>query len=187
MSTIKANDRVKVVVGTRYYDILGNQIGQVLRTYDFADGVAIVEFPEGMTVKIAIDDLVKIEVKPQETEEAKVEIPEGVKRITEEEFRKAVIEVTSDFAANNGGFMRGATGVIMGANISSKLFKSQDSVVMTKDELIVTLWDGCNPVNVSESTGGEMPLDKSLSVSISGIISLRKIADILFDDESENA
>lgn len=186
MSTIKVNDQVKVVSSECYLDMFTGCIGKVLRIHEtLTVPVAIVELEDGTTVKLSINDLVKIEVKVQQTEESKVEIPEGAKRITDEDYKIAVSESASDFSVKNGDFMRGMSGVIIGADIGKKLFESQDSVVMTKDEFIVTLWDGCSPENIRESTGGKMPIDKSLTVSISGIIALRKVADILFDDESE--
>lgn len=189
MSVIKANDLVKVVADNGYNGFRYNpyQIGRVLRTYDVADGVAIVEFSSGMIVKIPFDRLFKIEVEPRENEEVKVEIPEGAKLITAVDYDNAVFESVSDFTETVGDYMGGMAAASLGTEIGEKLFESQDSVVMTKDEFIVTLWDACSPVNVSKSTNGEMSLDESLMVSITGIIALLNVADILFDDESENA
>lgn len=185
MSTIKANDRVKVVVGTRYYDILGNQIGQVLRTYaDISDGVAIVEFPEGMTVKIAFDELVKFEPKREETEEAKRDIPEGAKLITKEDFDKAIMEATLS-AKDPRRLLGSLSGTVVGHNIGRKIFESEDAVYMTKDQFIATLWDGCSPANIGESIGNQMSGEKCVHISITAMIGLEQTIEILFGESEE--
>ena len=181
---IKVNDRVKVVSCKHYLDIFKDRVGTVVRVYEtISDPIAIVEFEDGVTAKIPFETLLK--VTTQQTEEAKSDIPEGAKRITEADYKKAVSESASYFVAKSGAFTRGMSGVITGAKIGDKLFESQDSVVMTKDEFIVTLWDGCSPMNIRDNTGGKMSIDRSLGVSISCIIALRKVADILFDESEE--
>ena len=176
---IKENDKVKVVVGTRYYDILGNQIGRVLRTYDVADGIAIVEFPEGMTVKLSLEEVVKFESKPQETN-----IPEGAKLITRKAFDKAVIVSAYD-TMDPKKFIGSLTGAIVGRNIGKKIFESEDAVYMTRDQYVGTLWDGCNPVILGASVDNQMSVDKCVHVSISAMLALENTIDILFGESEE--
>jgi len=182
MSAIKVNDLVKVVSCESYLDLFKDRTGKVTRIFEtLTVPVAIVELEDGSTIKVPVNNLDKVEVKPQESE-----IPEGAKRITEAEFREAVAQVTSHFAARRGDIMLGMTGLMVGADIGRKLFGSQDSVVMTKDEFIVNLWDGCSPVNVSESVNGKMTLDQSLPVAISAIHSMRDLANTIFDESDHD-
>lgn len=186
MSRINVNDRVKVVAGFGWVRMFNGWVGVVQRMHELrADTVAIVEFEDGTTAKISVDDLVKVEYKSRETEDPNT-IPEGAKRITADDFGDAVAKSTASFAVNVGDITKGMSGLLVGADIGRKLFESRDSVVMTKDEVIATLWDGCSPANVCDSVDGETSLDKSFVISINAIESLREVADILFG-ESKNA
>lgn len=181
--SIKVNDRVKVMACEGYLDLFKDRTGKVTRIFEtLSVPIAIVELEDdnGSTIKVPVNNLVK--VKPQETED----VPEGAKLITKEAFDCAIVESTSGFAAKNGDVMRGISGLIVGADIGKKLFGSQDSVVMTKDEFIVALWDGCSPVNVRESVAGKMTLDQSLPVAITAIAAMRTLANILFDESDHD-
>lgn len=154
------------------------RVGKVERIFNY---VALVRIEDEL-VKCDLNDLVKVE--PHET--AKEEIPEGAKRITAEDFRHAVIKATSSFGIKNDNVLGGLTGTIVAAEIGLKLFDSRDSVIMTKDEFIVTLWNGCSPESIKAGVGGQMPLDESLTVSISSINALRDLPDILFDKSDDD-
>lgn len=181
---LKENDKIKVKEGTPNYSLVANQIGRVIRTYDFTN-VVLVEFPDGLTGKIHVDNLVK--VAPEETDRT---IRKGGKEITKKLFLDSLAKVTSPEYMTDvnliGNFVRGMSATIVGVRLAEKIFQESTAVTMTKDEFIVALWDGCSPENVQASTGGEMPLYKTLEVSASSISILRKIVPIIFDGESEN-
>lgn len=181
--SIHKDDKVKVVIGARYYSIFGDQIGRVLRTYDFDGGVAIVEFLEGTTAKVPFADLIKIEPKKTETETS--EIPEGAKRISKADYDRAIIAVANPTGEGMSNFLGNMVAMIVAKDIRSKIFEKQDAVIMTEDQFITTLWNGCSPENVSKSVDNEMSFYECTSVSLPAMSNLRKAVNILFG-ESEN-
>jgi hypothetical protein len=163
-----------------------DRAGKVVRVYDdLIIPVAIVEFSETLTAKIPIVYL--IEIKEQAKEPVKEpEIPEGAKRITRNDFTQAITDATCP--AFNGEFsdlIGSMSASIVGMEMTDNLFKDQDVIIMTEDQLVAALWDGCSPVNVDESVGSRMGLYKSLTVSITAIMKLRKLVEILFSEDCE--
>lgn len=172
---IRENATVNVIGGP-YKD----GTGKVIRIYESV-GIALVQMDNGDLGKVYLAELV--EIRPQEAE-PKTEIPEGAKKISRASFDEAIKEATfsvADVGRNPMvGLMGAMTGVVVGQDVGDKIFKGQDVVVMTEEDFVVALWDGCNPKNVSASVGNLHSVTKCLDVSVAAILSLRKIARILF-------
>ena len=184
MSAIKENDRVKVVACENYLELFRNCTGKVTRIFEtLAVPIAIVELENenGATIKVRVTDLVKIEVKSQETEN----VPEGAKLITKEAFDRAVMEATLN-AKSPSRILGSLSATIVGHNIGNKIFESKDAVYMTKDQFIATLWDGCSPMNVGESIDNQMSGEKCLHISITAMIGLEQTIDILFGESDHD-
>lgn len=170
-------------------------IGTVINTYAVTpDNVAIVHLEAtGETVKVPFSNLRKYE--PQEKQESKIEIPEGARVITAEEFTTAVYAVTTPEAIPGGinkenplsSILGAMTGNIVGLSIAENLFKESNDVTLNKDQLTMIVWNGCNPEGVSSSVNGDMSVDKSLSVSIASIMTLRKLVGYFFPESLGNA
>lgn len=178
--SIRENATVKVVGGAHV-----GETGKVVRIYDDL-GIALVALGTDSLGKVFLYDMV--EIRPQETE-PKTEIPEGAKKISRADFDNALIESNQymmDRTSRNlmSGVIGTLTGTIVGADIADKIFKDQDVVVMTEDQLIAELWAGCSPEAVNESVGGQMGIGKAMDVSIAAIMNLRKIPGILFGGEN---
>lgn len=191
--SIKVNDKVRVDTSMGYLSNVMGLTGTVIQVYDFLVPMAIVKFENGITAKVEVSNLIKVEA--QENQEAKLvtpEIPEGAKRITKSDFEAALMAVANPVGGMSernpmAVFVGSMTAMIVGKNVAAKIFKDQDSVVMTEDQFTAALWDGCNPENVSESVGEKIPVSKCMRVSITAIISLENIVGVLFSDNSDNA
>lgn len=189
--SIKENSVVKVVTDNPFFaGLIGT--GEVVRTYSDL-GIAIVRFESGQIVKIPVDCLAEVEQK-NENQEPKIQ--EGAKRITKDEFIAAVHEVTSPgnllggFAIESnplGGLLGGVSAMITGMKIADEIFKDQDVVTMTEDQLIGALCDGCNPVKLSKGTKKNMSVAHCMPVAMLSISALESLIKIFFGDGSENA
>ena len=183
MSAIKENDRVKVVACENYLELFRNCTGKVTRIFEtLSVPIAIVELEDdaGTTIKVHVTDLVKVEVKSQESE-----IPEGAKLITKEAFDRAVMEATLN-AKSPSRILGSLSATIVGHNIGEKIFESEDAVYMTKDQFIATLWDGCSPKNVGESIDNQMSGEKCLHISITAMIGLEQTIEIFFGESDHD-
>lgn len=169
---IKENATVKVIGG--FYE---GQTGKVARLY-----------PELNTATITIDGvdrLVKIRMDALEEVDVKIEIPEGAKKISQADFDAALIQATTIAMSKNAPAIMGAlSAAVVGEHIGAEIFKESDVVVMTEDEFIGALWDGCHPQRVSETVGNMMDTRRSMSVSIASAITLKTIPGILFGGEN---
>lgn len=168
------------VIGGPYKD----GTGKVVRVYGNV-GIALVQMENGDLGKVYLSELV--EIRPQETE-PKTEIPAGAKKISRASFDEAIKEVTFSVMDGNyrnpkSGLMGAMTGALVGQDVGDRIFKGQDVVVMTEEDFVVALWDGCNPKYVSASVGNAQPVVKCLDISVAAILSLRKIGRILFGEE----
>lgn len=174
---IRKNATVKVIGG-----FFEGREGKVIETHDFA-GIALVSFDDnGGLGKVEIAQLVEIQPQESRIVDVKIEIPEGAKKISRADFEDALQRVFLS-QRNNGNFsdfIGGMTAVLVGSNVATKIFEGQDVVVMTKDEFVVALWDGCNPKCVSDQIRGRQSVARSMDVSVAAILSLREIPDILF-------
>lgn len=178
---IKENATVKITGG--FYN---GKTGKVVNVHSDLD-IAIVAIEEvDRLVKIPVAALV--EVQPQE-KEVETEILEGAKKISRADYDAALIETT--IAGIGGRFKNPMTGItgamsaaVVGEFIGLKIFKDSDVVVMTEDQLILDLWEGCNPRRVNEIVDNDMSLSQAMSVSIAAFMTLRKIPGILFGAEN---
>lgn len=178
---IRENSTVKVIGGL--YD---GKTGKVVKVHDYID-IALVSFDDNGDVgKVPLSALVEVQPQADRIVDVKIVIPEGAKKITRADFDKAIVTATRPDFENPGDFMdaitHGLASGIVGGIAANKIFGDQDVVVMTRDDLVVALWDGCNPKNVNESSG--FPIAKSLAISTGAIIALKKIVDILFGAEN---
>jgi hypothetical protein len=181
---IKVNDEVVIVSNDFPFARFVGNVGTVVRMYEeVIPPTAIVKFSEFETVKVPVMYLEK--VAPQE--KSSDEIPEGAKRITRGDFARAVTEVTCPkFTGKMSDLIGTMSATIVGMDITQKLFNDRDEVVMTEDQLVATLWDGCAPENVCETVNREMSFTQCMGVSLASIVTLRDIVEILFPDESKN-
>lgn len=176
---IHENSKVRVIRGLH-----DGRTGKVNRIYnDLA--IAIVTFDDtGEVGKVGLSSMV--EILAEEKPAPKIEfMPEGAKKISRDEFNDAIRVVTLPDNGEHTDFLRYMTAMIIGLKIADTIFKDEDVVVMTKDELIVTLWDLCNPKIVNEPVGKEMPISKWATISLSTVVILLDIIPIIFDG-SEN-
>lgn len=183
---IQKNATVKAIGG--FYD---GRVGKVCSIFPEID-TAVVSFDDNGDVgKVSLSALVEIQSQESKIVGVKVEIPEGAKKISRADFDAAVEKITSpekmmDFASNPMvGLIKILTAKIVDDSVRDKIFKDQDVVVMTEDEVILALWDACNPIAVNEmTTGGKTSNRKAVKVAITALISLEEIVDILFGAEN---
>lgn len=175
---IREKTLVKAIGG----EYVGRQ-GRVSSVYPDV-GIALVSFDEPIgLVKVSLSDMV--EIRSQEIEAPKTEIPEGAKRIKDKDFIAASARAiatdrkSGDFAFN---MLEDMSVAIVAAMVTKKIFDGRESVVMTRTECIDALWDACSPQAIRESTGHGFPDKGSIVIAVSAISKLHKIVDILFDE-----
>lgn len=191
--SIKENDRVQVIKAEGELSPLVGAIGEVIRIYELGAGniAAVRIIPDEtiareIVVKLPVENLEKVAAQTQETE-----IPEGAKQISKADFEAALDEITSPekilSSGSNSmvGFTKLLTAKIVGDNVKNELFKDQDVIVVTEEEFIVALWNACNPISVDGTTGNKMGARKTVKISITAIISLEEIVDILFGGSND--
>ena len=171
---IKVNDKVKVVSNESYLAVLFGHTGEVISLYDEVE-IAIVKFENGITAKVPFNALVKIVT--QENQEKK--IPEGAKKLTAAEFMDAVSKVTApdkiiEKVGAETGMLVGLAALTGGIKLGERLFKDNEAIVITKDQLIH---------EIAKSTADEDP--KFMIVALMNGIILRGIVDVIFSDGSE--
>lgn len=169
-------DKVKVAAN--------GKTGVIISSYNFTpDNIAIVRLDDNETIKIRMEDLIKLDAQTEQDSE----IPEGARPISKGEFEDAVDEVTKP-ENHPGGMDRKnpmvsligvLVGVIVGGKIAEKVFKDTEVITVTKDQLVGIIWDGCNPENMADLPGDNM------TTSIAAIMTLRNIVKIFFPSGSE--
>lgn len=177
---IRENSKVRIVRGLHE-----GRTGKIDRIYnDLA--VAIVSFDDtGEVGKVGLACMV--EILAEEKQEPKIEfMPEGAKKISRDEFNDAVSVVTRPDNGEFTDFLRNMSAMIIAHNIADIIFKDEDVVVMTEDELSITLWDLCNPKIIKPPVGKEMSVSQCVVISLSTVSILLDIIPIIFDG-SENA
>lgn len=193
--SIKENDRVRVIKAEGELSPLIGASGTVKRIYELGTGdIAAVQIIPDETiareifVKLPVENLEK--VGPQENRET--EIPEGAKQIFKADFEAALKRVTSpDHAFGDksrdpmAGFLASITTMIVGKEVTEKIFEDQDVIVMTEDELISALWSACNPVSVYESVDKKMSPRKCITVAMTAMISFEEIVGIIFGGSND--
>lgn len=184
--SIHVNDRVKVVHADGELSCLIGAIGKVDRIHELATGrIAIVKIvPDDETCYREI--VVKFPVENLEKVEPKIEIPEGAKQITKEDFGAALKEVTSPEAVFSEGsrdhildLLEGMAAVAFGCHLKEILFKESDVVVLTENDFVRSLWDACNPAAAVKNTDTASAFD-GLPVALASVIRLRGLVEILF-------
>lgn len=181
---IKVNDEVVIVSNEFPLTRFVGRVGIVDRMYeDIIPQTAIVRFSEFETVKVPVMYLEKVAPQKKSSDE----LFGGAKRITRDDFAQAVAKVTRPkFTGNMSDLIGTMTASISGMDITDKLFNDRDEVVMTEDQLVMALWDGCAPKNMSEIIDRKMSFAQCMDVSLTNLITLRDIVKILFPDESKN-
>lgn len=171
---IRENSTVKVISGP-YKD----KTGKVVKIHDFA-GIAIIHFDNnGGVGKVSLSIL----------EDTQAEIPEGAKQITKDEFRNAIQKITSpeaifsdDRVDHSQALIDGLSAIMFGIKMERILFEDKDSVILTENDLVGTLWNACSPL---EEINNKASALEGLYMSVASVIVLKDLVTILFD-ESEN-
>lgn len=187
---VNVGDKVRVDASMGYLSNVMGVTGEVIQIYEFLVPMAVVKFENGVTAKVEVSNLRKVEA--QENAEPKSEIPEGAKQITKADFEAALKRVTSpDHVLGDnsrdpmGGLMRSITTMIVGKKVTDKIFENQNAVVMTEDEFISALWEACNPNSVAEAVEKKMSVRKCITVAMTAIISFEEIVEILFGGSND--
>ena len=174
--SINVNDEVKVVSnnGGDSAMMIG-YTGKVIRLYDLITPIAIVKFNNGITAKIPVNDLIKVET--QVNQENK--IPEGAKRITKDEFMKYLSDVTTpdnivDMFGPEKAMVVGMSVFIGGMKLLDRLYKESEVIVISRDQLIH---------EIAACAADEDP--KFMIVALINGMILREIVDMIFGDRSE--
>lgn len=190
-------DKVKVASGN-YSEAIKGKIGVIDRIHNFTFGdVAIVKLDDNVSAKVYTVDLIKIDEAQEahKEQEYETEIPEGARVISEEDFLGAVFEVTKPENHSGGmdeknpmsNIIGGMVGVVVGAKIAKKVFKDQEAVTLTEDQLVKIIWDGCSPENMQGVIDNNMTVDVCMVTSLAAIMTLKNLGNILFPNGSENA
>lgn len=175
---INVGDKVRVDASMGYLHSVMGETGEVVQVYDFLVPMAVVKFENGVTAKVEVSNLRKVEA--QENAEPKSEIPEGAKRITKDEFMDAISQVTKPDkivkkVGADKGMLVGIAALVSGIKLAEKLFKDTEVIVITKDQLIH---------EIAASATDEDP--KFMIVALMNSLILRGIADVFFSDGSDN-
>lgn len=180
--TIRENAIVKVISG--FYK---GETGKVSRVC--ADGAAaIVVFTNGDMGKVYQSEIVEIEPQADRIVDVKIEIPEGAKKISRDDFDAALAEVTSPekmFRPESdslAALTRLMTAQIVGRSVRDKIIEDQD-VVITREGFISALWSACTPVEVAKTLDNKVSDDKAVKIAITALITLEPIIGILFGAE----
>lgn len=183
---INTNDKVMIVNPEGVLARFEGKTGTVERIYpELIPPIAIVKFEEDETVRFDVS--VKVPVENLAKVELETEIREGAKMISRDEFKKAIEKVahldnifTGEFSDPMSSFIKGITTMVVGDFVRDAIFKDKDVVYMTEDELVSEIWSACNPVTLSENVKKGMPASKCMHVSITAMIGLETVVEILF-------
>lgn len=177
---IHNNSKVSVIEG--WYK---GKTGKVERIYNDLE-IAIVSFDDtGDVAKVRLASMVEILV--EEKQEPKIEfMPEGAKKISRSEFHNAIIEAAQPDEISFEDLLRNLSALIIGNKIIDSIFKDEDFVIITADELIEEIWSMCDPKRVSESIDRKLSISQSIVISMTAVSILLTIVPMIFDG-SENA
>lgn len=186
---IHESDTVKIVAEFGFISQFRGDTGVVDRIYPDV-GVAVVKLDSGEILKVKIDDLIKVTIDPPKP--AEPEIPEGAKKILKADVTAFVVSLVdpSKLIFSEGGngisdLVHMLTVRVVGDKVVEKIFKDQDAVVMTEEELISALWDACSPVSVAEIVDKKMSPRRCREVALAAYMELSEVVSIVFG-ESEN-
>lgn len=181
---INVGDKVRVDASMGYLHNVMGETGEVVHVYDFLVPMAVVKFENGVTAKVEVSNLRKVEPK--------AEIPESAKQITKAEFMAALQKITSPEAIFSGksvdpihALTEGLSAILFGHKAARIIFEDKDVAILTEDDLVGALWDACDPAVMSEETNRKHSAFDGLLMSVSAVIVLRDLVTILFG-EPEN-
>lgn len=170
---IQKNATVKAIGG--FYD---GRVGKVCSIFPEID-TAVVSFDDNGDVgKVSLSALV--EIVPQESKivGVKVEIPEGAKKISRDEFLEAIAQVTkpdkiAEKVGDDKSLYVGLAAVMGGVKLTERLFGEDEIIVIDKERLIR---------EIAGSVADEDP--KFMIVGLMNGLILRGVVDILFGAEN---
>lgn len=198
MKKFAVNDEVMFISEDGLAEL--GRVGKITNIHELKNGdIAIVEFADGLE-KIPLENLVKVkrepveEPKDEKTEEKAEteEIPEGARKISKNEMTAALVKITSpDYLESNlklsgTSVFFGLTAVMVGHRIIDELYENEDTVVITREDLMKILKDGLGLKKLSEDVGGRMDAARLAPVGITCAIVLKRLIPELFG-ETENA
>jgi hypothetical protein len=190
---INVNDKVLISSNDEVIGAYNGEVATVKRIYpDVTPPIAYVEIEADLVartlgLKVPIADLVLIR------EEPKSEIPGGAREITKEDFDAALKTVTlptnhpAGIIKSNpmASFLGGMVGAIAGEEIKSEIFGDHDVVVITEEQLIEKIWNGCSPIKISEAFGGKKSAKESVLMSLSAMMTLQNVPGVLFGEDGK--
>lgn len=184
--SIHVTDRVKVVHADGELSCLIGAIGKVDRIHELATGrIAIVKIiPDDVNCYREI--VVKFPVENLEKVEPEIEIPEGAKLISKEDFEGALKKITNPetvFANADDpthALFEGLATTLFGCKLMTILFNESDTVILTEDDFVRSLWDACNPAIGRNGVIPSVRAYDGLLMAVTSIIHLRHIVEILF-------
>lgn len=162
-------------------------IGEVIKVYEVID-IAIVRFSDEVIVKIPVDCLLVIE---EQNQEGKTEIPDGAKQITKNAFLEALKRVTDPktcLEANSisdPSFVGNMCAIVICKVITDEIFSGRDVIIVNEEQFIDIFWNECNPVKLSENMSKTIGARRHLIGSMSAIMILEDMIEILFAKDSE--
>lgn len=162
-------------------------IGEVIKIYEGID-IAIVRFSDEVIVKIPVNCLLAIE---EENQERKTENPTGAKRITKNAFLEALKYVTDpnsfsedNLISNLSSFVGNMCAVVICKEIANEIFSGRDVIIVNEEQFIDIFWNECNPVKLSENVSKTISVRRHLTGSMSAIMILEDMIEILFTKDS---
>lgn len=180
--SIKVNDKVRVVSSMGYLSQVMGETGTIIQVYDFMVPMAVVKFENGITAKVEVSNLIKVEAQENQAVKPEApEIPEGAKKVTVGEFMKAIQNVSKpdkiiEKVGAEKGMLVGMAVLVSGIKLAERLFKDTEVIVITKDQMIH---------EIVASVADEDP--KFMMVALINGMILRGIVDEIFGGNSENA
>lgn len=169
---IRENAVVKVIGGL--YD---GKTGKVVKVHEYVD-TAIVSFDDNGDVgKVSLSALVEVQPQADRIVDVKIEIPEGAKKISRDEFMEAIAQVTRpgklvERLGADRAMFAGLSTLALGLRVIERMFGEDEVIVITKDQLFS---------EIAATMSSEKPEHMMITLAC-GLI-LRDIADIIFTDE----
>lgn len=166
---IRENATVKVING--FHE---GKTGKVVKIHDYAE-IAVVSFDDnGDLGKVLLSELVEIQPQESRIVDVRIEIPEGAKKISREEFMEAIDQVTKpdkiiEKVGAEMGFLVGMNVMIGALKLAERLFEESEIIIITKDQLFHA---------IAEIAADEDP--KFMIVGLTNALILRGVVDILF-------
>ncbi len=182
--SLKKGMKVRIVTEDPFLSEIKNEVGTVREIYEDM-GVVIVKIPEG-AAKVPIEFLEEVK------EENPANQKPGARRITKEAFETAidkVIELSLEKSPEERRFSYALARLVTkatGAIIVKDLFENNPEVELTKEELILMLWDKCSPVNIAKHIKvPETDFKKTTLISTISFTYLKDLVGVLFSQDND--